>query len=187
MPTAPGPESKRTMRRNVITRTAGDGDLEALSALARETYSDAFGHTFSATDLAAHFARRLSPESFAEALRGDVILVADAEGRLIGYAQFGAASCAGAREGDRELRRLYVHRDFQNQGVGTLLMDAALRHPWMQRAGSIYLDVWEHNPGARRFYERYGFEVIGTRSFEVESGAETSLDLVMVRRSAPAG
>jgi len=44
-------------------------------------------------------------------------------------------------------------------------------------------DVWEHNHGAQRFYRRYGFEVVGTRAFEVESGAATSLDLVMMRRS----
>jgi hypothetical protein len=98
----------------MFIRTAGGGDLEALSALARETYSDAFGHTFSAADLAAHFARHLSPEAFAGTLREDTILVAEAENRLIGYAQFGAASCPGAQPGDQELRRLYVHRDFQN-------------------------------------------------------------------------
>ena len=84
-----------------------------------------------------------------------------------------------------ELRRLYVHPEFQNQGYGTALMDAALSHPGLNRAPSIFLDVWEHNHGAQRFYRRYGFEAIGTRTFEVESGTAASLDLVMVRRAAP--
>ncbi len=59
---------------------------------------------------------------------------------------------------------------------------AALDHPLLKDAAEVYLDVWEHNPGAQRFYRRYGFEVITTRRFEVASGAPTSLDLVMVRR-----
>ena len=80
-----------------------------------------------------------------------------------------------------------MHRDFQHAGVGTTLMDAALRHPRLHSAMSISLDVWEHNHGAQRFYRRYGFEVIETRTFAVESGAATSLDFVMVRRVAPEG
>ena len=48
---------------------------------------------------------------------------------------------------------------------------------------AIVLDVWEHNPAAQRFYARYGFEVVGARAFVVASGAETSRDLIMVRRS----
>lgn len=52
----------------------------------------------------------------------------------------------------------------------------------MKTAERIALDVWEHNLGARRLYERYGFEVVGKRAFEVKSGAETSFDLIMIRR-----
>ena len=62
---------------------------------------------------------------------------------------------------DRQL----VHR----RGLEQLNQDESAR---------IFLDVWEHNPGARRFYERYGFVVVGDRSFAVASGAETSLDLI---------
>ncbi len=58
---------------------------------------------------------------------------------------------------------------------------AAHNHTEMAGA-AIDLDVWEHNLGAQRFYKRLGFEVVGTRVFEVESAGETSLDLVMVRR-----
>jgi len=38
----------------LIIRPAGRDDLAALSALARQTYADAFGHSFRAPDLAAH-------------------------------------------------------------------------------------------------------------------------------------
>ena len=165
-------------------REVRQSDLATLSELAIQTYTDAFGHSFSAADLAAHLERHLSPDGFARILDADVVLLAEAEDRLIGYLQFGAMRPLSDYGPDQELRRLYVLAEFQNQGVGAALMEAALSHPQMQSATNIYLDVWEHNHGAQRFYQRYGFEVIGFRAFEVESGAETSLDLLMVRRTS---
>jgi ribosomal protein S18 acetylase RimI-like enzyme len=148
-----------------------------------ETYAAAFGHSFEPADLAAHLERNLSRHCFERILREDTVLVAEAGGRLVGYVQFGDSD--GAAEGvapnEQELRRLYVLPAYQNQGIGTQLMVAALNHPAMQQAPRIYLDVWEHNPDAQRFYARHGFKVVGQRQFFVESGAETSLDLIMVR------
>jgi diamine N-acetyltransferase len=80
------------------------------------------------------------------------------------------------------LRRLYVLSAFQNQGLGSKLLQAALEHPALKNAEHIYLDVWEHNHGAQRLYKRHGFAVIGQRKFMVASGAETSFDLIMVRQ-----
>lgn len=167
----------------VTVRQAASEDVPALSALARETYVDAFGHSFQASDLAAHLAAHLSPAGIARMVADDHVLVAEADRRLVGYVQFGPAypPLSGASDADVELRRLYVHPDFQNRGVGSQLMDAALAHPAVAGAPRVYLDVWVHNPGARRFYERYGFRVIGERSFHIESGAETSPDWIMLR------
>ena len=173
------------MDRNLVIRKAQQSDIAALSEFAIKTYSAAFGHTFSDADLAAHLKRSLSPINFSRIIDDDVVLLAEVGDRIIGYVQFGAANSSSDDDKDQELRRLYVHPEFQNQGYGTSLMEAALRHPRMNGARRIYLDVWEHNHGAQRFYRRYGFDVIGTRPFEVESGAATSLDLIMVRRASP--
>jgi ribosomal protein S18 acetylase RimI-like enzyme len=162
-------------------RNARTEDAGILSELAILTYSAAFGHTFCDTDLTAHLNKHLSVERFQQILVEDVVLVAELGERLIGYAQFGAAKSLSQNGLDRELRRLYVHPDNQNLGIGSALMNAALVHLEMASAPAIYLDVWEHNLGAHRFYARYGFELVGSRKFDVESGAETSLDLVMVR------
>ena len=151
------------------------------------TYSDAFGHTFSDADLAAHLKKNLTPDSFTRILEEDVVLLAEAGNRIVGYVQFGAVNPSSAHHEDQELRRLYVHPEFQNVGYGTALMEAALRHPRLNGAVNVYLDVWEHNHAAQRFYRRSGFAVICSRPFEVESGAATSLDLVMVRRATPEG
>jgi ribosomal protein S18 acetylase RimI-like enzyme len=172
------------MSHSVHIRPAQPGDAAALAELARETYVAAFGHSMSEADLAAHLGRNLSDASLARIVAEDTVLVAELAGRLVGYVQFGAAAPDYGHGAAAELRRLYVHADSQGSGVGTRLMRAALRA--LEGAGPVALDVWEHNHGAQRFYQRFGFEVAGSRAFAVDSGAETSLDLIMVRREGGA-
>ena len=161
-------------------RQAAVGDIDGLSALAVTTFVEAFGHSFTESDLKAHLQRSFTPERFLRFLEEDVILLAESEGLLVGYTQFGDSADAETW-GEMELRKLYVLPDFQNRGVGSALLDFALQHPRMTSARRIHLDVWEHNPDARRLYERFGFRVRGTREFLMESGVSDSLDLVMVR------
>ena len=170
----------------MIVRRTDRRDAAALSALAVRTYSAAFGHSFGAADLAAHLQRHLSESCFERFIDADVVLLAEMEERAVGFVQFGIVHMMvdGASEQDRELRRLYVDPDVQRRGIGRSLMDAAFTHPQLRAAPNVYLDVWEHNHGARRFYERYGFRVIGARRFAVESRTPTDLDLIMVRRSS---
>jgi diamine N-acetyltransferase len=167
----------------MIIRLANDSDIGPLSQLAVETYTAAFGHSFEPADLVAHLEHHLSPQCIWRILREDRVLVAEVDGRLVGYVQFGDSDfdAEAVNSGDQELRRLYVLPAYQNQGIGAHLMEAALDHPTIRAASRIFLDVWEHNPGAQRFYARHGFKVIGRRQFVVESGAETSDDLLMVR------
>ncbi len=160
-------------------RQADPRDAVALSALAMETYAEAFGHSFSAPDLQGHLDDHLTADHFRTYCERDGLLVAEWDGVIVGFAQFGAA---GTNSGcDAELRRLYVQAGFRNRGIGRSLMTAAFGHPLLRGANRVCLDVWEHNPAAMRFYRRFGFEVVGERRFAVRSGAETSLDLIMAR------
>ncbi len=174
----------------MVIRQAAKSDAQTLSALAQKTFSDAFGESMSAPDLAAHLEKNLSIAKIEQLLEQDTLLVAEIDGRMVGFVQFGKRDPStklgtsfeqADSDTDQELRRLYVLREFQNRKIGAQLMNAALNHPRMKNAPRIFLDVWEHNHSAQRFYKRYGFQVIGARNFEVASGAETSNDLIMVR------
>lgn len=174
----------------MVIRQALPSDARTLSALAQKTYADAFGESMRASDLAAHLEKNLSIAKIEQLLKQDTILVAEIDARMVGFVQFGKCDPStklgtsfeqADSDTDQELRRLYVLSEFQNRKIGAQLMNAALNHPRMKNAPRIFLDVWEQNHGAQRFYQRYGFRVIGERKFEVESGAETSNDLIMVR------
>jgi diamine N-acetyltransferase len=161
-------------------RLARSADVPALSELARRTWSDAFGDGISADDRAVELEDTRSETYFAEALPAKTILVAEQDGELVGYVQFGDVEIAGvaAQPGDRALQRLYVESALQGRGLGRQLLDAALRHPRLANAKRIFLQVWDENERAVRLYERVGFRKVGTTTFAV--GSDVMEDAVML-------
>lgn len=168
----------------MLIRPADADDTESLAALAAETFIETYGETMPDSDLEAHLARHMSREAFDDLLRHDAFLVAEHDGELVGFVQFGKGHVLEGEpaRGDQALRRLYVKSAFHSRGVGAALMDATLDCASMKAAPRIWLDVWEHNHRARRFYESYGFEIAGRFRMELASGPADSLELVMVRR-----
>ena len=162
-------------------RPATSGDVSALSDLAKRTWSDAFGYSVSPDEEAVELEVKRSEPYFDKALRESTILVADAEGTLLGYVQFGDVGIEGvdARPADQEVHRIYVETELHGRGIGRSLMTAALQHPRLMDATRIFLQVWEKNEPAIRLYESLGFQTIGTTTFTIGS-AEVAEDLVMV-------
>ena len=162
-------------------RDAEFSDIKTLSLLAQKTYMEAFGHSFQPEDLKVHLSTHLSEESFRKTLQVDKVLVAVYGKKIIGFVQFGSENDGEDElKKDWELKRLYVQQENQNNGIGSRLMDLALNQMKEYQVKRVFLDVWEQNPRAILFYQRFGFEVVGKRKFEVASGAETSADLIMV-------
>jgi len=161
-------------------RPATAGDAVKLAALAQRTWADAFGWSVDAPDVDEELRRNRSAEYFLGALGASTILVAETGGRLLGYAQFGRCEIPEvATKPGAELHRVYVDREFQNRGLGTQLVTAALAHPGIAAAPRVYLQVWEDNAGAVRLYQRFGFRTVGRTRFTIGAG-QVLEDLVMV-------
>jgi predicted N-acetyltransferase YhbS len=73
----------------VTIRPATPSDARALSELATRTWSEAFGASVSPADEAAELEETRSEAYFRGALREKTILVAEEDGRLLGYVQLG--------------------------------------------------------------------------------------------------
>jgi ribosomal protein S18 acetylase RimI-like enzyme len=74
---------------------------------------------------------------------------------------------------DRHIDQLYVDPSLQRRGIGSMLLDTALKGV----SGQVTLDVFERNASARAFYEKHGFQARG-RWMNEEEGA---IDLLYVR------
>ncbi|MGZ4777654.1 MAG: GNAT family N-acetyltransferase [Thermoanaerobaculia bacterium] len=86
-----------------------------------------------------------------EVLPHNAVRTALHDGRIVGFVAASKTSVS----------QLYVHTDFQRQGVGTLLLDWAKA----QSAGHLWLFTFARNAKACSFYERSGFTAIA-RGFE---------------------
>lgn len=172
---------------SVSVRRASPADAAVLAAIGRDTFIESFGHLYTPADLQAFLDESHSAGAYARALaKPDCALwLAELDGRAIGYAQAGPCGLphADVRPDDGELKRLYVRADAQNSGSGRALMDAAMA--WLLRDGprTLWISVWSENPGAQRFYGRYGFTFAGEYEFIV--GAQRDREFIY-RRPAQA-
>ena len=81
---------------------------------------------------------------------------------------------------------MLVHTDFQDQGIGTALLEAVLdlADNWLMLR-RVELEVYADNQRAVRLYEKFGFETEGRkREASVKNGAYVDL-LVMARLRTP--
>jgi GNAT superfamily N-acetyltransferase len=88
--------------------------------------------------------------------------VADAGGRIVGFASFGPSRDQDAGDATGEIPAIYVEPSVLGAGVGRELMAAATEA--LREAGYRRATLWvlEANERARRFYEQAGWTWDGT-------------------------
>ena len=91
----------------------------------------------------------------------------------VGVAESDAGVVGFAILSSDELMQIHVAPGEQNAGIGSALLARAKE----RRPKGFSLWTFQKNVGARRFYERYGFEPEGTYAFMVGNHADE--DIVM--------
>lgn len=202
---------------NVLTRPATPADGEALARLAAVTFPLACPPSTTAEAIADFIATHLTEFRFAEYLTDPdrVLFVAEpdaspagvalgasdevaATGGLIGWsmlvsteggvpADADAAASVTARPAI-ELSKMYVHPAVHGAGVAGALMEATLDAAARAGASVVWLGVNQENRRAIRFYEKHGFEVVGTKRFRVGDRLEHDyvLERPLAEDAAPA-
>ena len=90
-----------------------------------------------------------------------VILVAELEGRVVGYmfVRVEPESFADALAAAAWIHDIYVDESWRGRRVGALLMDAAIESARELGSRCVMLSVAVQNEGARSVFERHGFRV----------------------------
>lgn len=129
-------------------RRASAADLDALVRLG-EAYCAADRHDFDHVRVRSALTPLLQDDAHG------VVLVAEAEGRPIGYAvvTWGYSIESGGVES--LLDEIYVAEP--GRGIGSRLLDACLDAARRHGARTMFLETEAHNEGARRLYARHGF------------------------------
>ena len=169
----------------ITIRPAVVEDAAILTDLAYKTFWDAFAHhPKNAPDDLNHYMRQaFSVEQLSAELLDpkNLFLIAEIDGELAGYAKIVLDNIEPGVTAEKpvELARLYSHQKFLGQGVGQSLMDACLDRGRTAGCDVMWLGVWEFNPRAQAFYEKYGFREVGKHVFQLGSDPQT--DVLMQR------
>jgi GNAT superfamily N-acetyltransferase len=133
--------------------------------------------------MAAYLAQSFGPEIQACELADPLsrFLIAERGAHVAGFAKlnFGPAPTAVAGRQPMEISRIYARKPWIGQGVGAALMQACLDEAARQGCDVVWLSVWQRNPRAIAFYQRWGFAQAGTAVFQL--GADPQTDWLMAR------
>ncbi len=166
-----------TTEPRIDIRRAVPADALPLASFACAAFEEAFAADNTARNMASY-----TGTAFGEAVQRREIdnasidtLVAVADGTIVGYVQLWWEAPPAFVPGDVpvEVRRLYVGAAWHGTGLARRLMAAAAAAASERSADVVWLGVWEHNAKARRFYEKLGFEIVGTQSFMLGSDRQT--------------
>jgi GNAT superfamily N-acetyltransferase len=158
----------------IAYRMAGPDDAASLSALSTRAFTETFGHLYAPADLAA-FLGGLDEAGWAAELADPAMAIRLAEEGDVaaGFAKLGPPGAAFTPPGPHaELRQLYVLAPWHGTGLADALMDWTIEAARVRGAAALYLSVFIDNPRARRFYERHGFERVGSYTFMVGDQAD---------------
>jgi len=169
---------------NVVTlRECTAADASALAVIAAATLLEAFAGFIPGDALLAHCAKNHFPAAYIAYFEKPETRAWLAEvepgAAPVGYAMLTSPDFPAEliREGDLELRRIYLFSRFHGDGAGQRMIDAAVGGARSQQAKRLLLGVHPGNQRALAFYKRNGFEKIGVRTFQV--GPLTFEDPVM--------
>ena len=164
----------------MLVRSAILDDSEAISRIARDTFSMACPADTSAEELKRYISENLTPSCFQSALLApnQNVLVLEKAGAVVGFSLINhTPETLGIvlADGIPELTRCYVAAAHHGTGAAQYLMTATLAGV----SNRIRLTVNDQNARAIGFYQRNGFQTVGETSFQC--GDDIHRDLVMVR------
>ncbi|WP_155359256.1 ribosomal protein S18-alanine N-acetyltransferase [Acrocarpospora macrocephala] len=93
-------------------------------------------------------------------------LVAEVEGRIVGYAGLAVAA------DQADVQTIAVYADHRRAGIGSQLLTALLAEAARRGATKIFLEVRADNPPAQTMYTNFGFEAYGVRRAYYDDGTD---------------
>jgi diamine N-acetyltransferase len=165
-------------------RHADAQDAFKLAAIGRLTFVETFAESNSKEDMHLYVQKAFTIEQLKKELDepNTTFLIAYDGDKPVGYAKLrtGYEPPELKAEAALEIERIYVRKAYLGKNVGKQLMQMCLSLATEQKFKLVWLGVWEHNPRAIKFYEKWGFEKFGSHPFILGFDAQT--DILMKKK-----
>ncbi len=162
---------------DIHIRKASAADAELIADLSRSTFYDAFAKDNTKENMDAFMNTVFTKEALMQqVITGDGIFLLAYDGDTVtGYARLREENEEEIMKGENafEIARIYAVQSAIGKGVGPALMKACIEMALDMKKSIIWLGVWEKNPRAIAFYQKWGFEKFGEHIFPIGDDPQT--------------
>ncbi len=169
------------MNRNLTFRKATIADTSTIVQIGAKTFKAAFGSYHTTEDMEQYLEANFNNEIIQSLIEQDTFnfMLGYERDKVFGYAMLREGIPPDCVSGLNpiELVRFYIIQDVIGLGYGSELMRACMKEARAIGHKSIWLDVWEKNERAIRFYEKWGFRIVGNAQYTI--GNDVTNDYIM--------
>lgn len=102
--------------------------------------------------------------------------------KVLGWAALSAVSARPAYKGVAEIS-IYIHKDFQSQGIGSKLMEKVIVSSENNGIWTLNSSVFPENSATLRLHEKFGFRIIGLKEKVARLDGRWRNTVLLERRS----
>lgn len=129
-------------------------DIEEVKSVARKSWNETYEGIIPEQIQQNFLKMAYSDEMMEQRLSQSIILVAEVDDRVVGFANYSRVNGAGMVE----LSAIYIYPDQQGIGIGTNLLKEGIK--CLEAAKEIYVNVEKENEIGKNFYQARGFKLV---------------------------
>jgi ribosomal protein S18 acetylase RimI-like enzyme len=155
----------------ISIQKATTNNVELLAALGRTTFIESHGSSASKAIIDAYVNEKYTPEIFQKELAAvnHQIFIIYYHQKVVGYSKiiWNNNLPSIALQPIAKLERLYILKEYYGLKIGKALFEFNINLAQQQHQKGIWLYVWTENKRAISFYQKAGFEIIGSYHFHL--------------------
>jgi len=164
------------MEKTIEIKPAGRPEADLIADIARKTFMETYGEMNTPENMEAYLNSQFSDEKLLEELQHPRtrFFLAYLNGIPAAFTKVRDDRKAKKLEEIKaiEIQRIYVLQEYQGFSLGKAMLDMIKELARKDGYQTIWLQVWQKNNKAIRFYQKAGFTVFETASFLLGSSSQ---------------
>lgn len=142
------------MQQRIQIRQMNISDIPQIQRVARESWNATYGGIIPIDAQESFLLAAYSEQMLTRRFEQSILFVAEADGRIIGFANY-----SQMREcGEVELGAIYLLPAYQGKGIGSSLLKTGIKH--FEGVKTLLINVAKENKLGRSFYNSKGFKAV---------------------------